>query len=94
MRHTLAMMHYEKNIYENLLKVIFGEKDTLVVQKDMEDIGIRLQLWLQQVGNGSFVKPVAPYVMFDDKKKVFLHIIKNLIKDPNKLCNSFAKYSP
>ncbi len=42
MRHTLDVMHCEKNICENLLKVIFGEKDTLVVRKDMEDIGIQL----------------------------------------------------
>jgi hypothetical protein len=41
-RHTLDVMHCEKNICENLLKVIFGEKDTLVVRKDMEDIGIQL----------------------------------------------------
>ncbi len=39
--HTLDVMHYEKNICENLLKVIFGEKNTLDVQKDMEKIGIR-----------------------------------------------------
>lgn len=90
-RHTLVVMHCEKNICENLLKVIFGEKDTLVVRKDMEDIGIRFQLWLQQVGSGSFIKPAAPYIMFDDQKKFFLHIIKKLIKDPNKLCNNFAK---
>jgi len=90
-RHTLVAMHHENHICENLLKIIFGEKDTLVVQKDMEDIGIWLQLWLQQVGNGSFIKPTTPYVMFDDKKKVFLHIIKKLIKDLNKLCNNFAK---
>ncbi len=72
------MMHYEKNICENLLKVIFREKNTLAVRKDMEEIGIRPQLWLQQVGNGSFIKLVAPYFMFDDKKMVFLAYYKKI----------------
>ncbi len=71
-RHTLDVLHCEKNICKNLSKVIFGDKDTLVVRKDMDEIGIMPHLWLQQVGNESFIKPTAPYVMSDDKKKVFL----------------------
>jgi hypothetical protein len=39
-------MQCEKNICENLLKVIFGEKGTLAIRKDMEEIGIQPQLWL------------------------------------------------
>jgi hypothetical protein len=33
-------MHCEKNVYENMIKVIFGEKDTIVVHHDMEEVGI------------------------------------------------------
>jgi hypothetical protein len=44
----------------------------------MDEIGIWPHLWLQQVGSGSFIKPTTPYVMYDDKKNVFLQIIKKL----------------
>jgi hypothetical protein len=30
-RQTLDVMHCEENICENMIKVIFGEKDTIVV---------------------------------------------------------------
>ncbi len=40
MRHILNVMHYEKNIYENMVKTIFGEKDIVVVQRDMEAFSI------------------------------------------------------
>jgi len=39
-RHTLDVMHCEKNVRENMIKVIFGEKDTIDVHKDMEEVGI------------------------------------------------------
>lgn len=71
-KHTLDVMHYEKNVCENMIKVIFGEKDTIDVHKDMEEVGIWLQLWLQQMPNGFDIKPIAAYVMTYEKKKVFL----------------------
>jgi hypothetical protein len=39
-RHTLDVMHCEKNICENMLKVVFGQKNFVVVRKDMEEVGI------------------------------------------------------
>ncbi len=33
MRHTLDVMHCEENICENVLKVIFEEKDYVAIQK-------------------------------------------------------------
>jgi hypothetical protein len=35
-------MHYKKNVCDNLLKFIFGEKDTMVIWRDMEEVGISL----------------------------------------------------
>jgi hypothetical protein len=40
-------MHFEKNVWDNLFKVIFGEKYIVDVWKDMEEVGIRFELWLQ-----------------------------------------------
>jgi hypothetical protein len=71
-------MHCEKNVCDNLLKAILGEKDFVVIQKDMEELGIRPKLWVQQMANGSYMKPKAPYVMTNEEKDVFLQTIKKL----------------
>jgi hypothetical protein len=43
-RNTLDVMHYEKNLCENILKTMFGIKDTMVVQKDLKDCRIQAHL--------------------------------------------------
>jgi hypothetical protein len=40
-------MHVEKNVNDNALKHLFGEKDTLNIRRDMEEVGIHPWLWLQ-----------------------------------------------
>lgn len=77
-RHILNVMHCDKNLCENLIKVIFGEKNVVAIWRDMEKVGIWPQIWLQQVANGSYMKPIAPYVLTYEEKKTFLHIIKQL----------------
>jgi hypothetical protein len=72
-----------------MLKTIFGEKDKVVVRKDVEEVGIRLELWLQQLLNGSFKKPVAPYTLTKEEKRLFLEIIK-FLRTPT-LCCKVAK---
>jgi hypothetical protein len=62
-RHTLDVMRSEKNLSENMLKTIFGKKAKVAVWKDMEEVGIRLELWLQHIPNGSFKIPIALYVL-------------------------------
>jgi len=41
-------MHIEKNVYENMIKFIFGLKDIVKVQRDMEVCEIRKHLWLKR----------------------------------------------
>jgi hypothetical protein len=65
-------------VCDNLLKVILREKDIVVIKRDMEEVGIRPKLWVQQMANGSYMKPKAPYVMTNEKKDVFLQAIKKL----------------
>jgi len=38
--NTLDVMHYEKNLCENILKTIFGIKNTMVIQKDLKECEI------------------------------------------------------
>ena len=43
-RHTLDVMHCEKNVCENIMKTMFGEKDTATVRNDMREVNIRPNL--------------------------------------------------
>jgi hypothetical protein len=52
-----------------MLKTIFGKKGKVVVWKDMEEVGIRLELWLQQLPNGSFKIRIALYVLTKKARK-------------------------
>ncbi len=58
-------------------------KDTMAIQRDMEEVGIRPKLWVQQMANGSYMKPKAPYVMANEEKDVFLQAIKKLKTSTN-----------
>ena len=79
-RHILDVMHCEKNLCKNVVKTIFGEKDTPMVRHDMQETNIRPHLWLQpsERRSGEFIKPLAPYVMKDEEKIEFIRIITNL----------------
>ncbi len=70
-RHTLDVMRSEKNLSENMLKTIFGRKAKVAVWKDimMEEVGIRVELWLQQIPKGSFKIPIALYVLTKKARK-------------------------
>ncbi len=46
-RHTLDVMHIEKNVCESVIKFIIGVKDTFKVCRDMEVCGVREHLWLK-----------------------------------------------
>ncbi len=43
-------MHIECNVFDNILKHLFGEWDTVEMCKDMEEVGVKPHLWLQHVG--------------------------------------------
>jgi hypothetical protein len=71
-------MHCEIFFNENMIKTFFEEENTIDVQRDMEKMGICHHLWLQRIGNGSYMKLSAPYVLMDEEKRVFLQTIKKL----------------
>ena len=83
-------MHCEKNLCKNVLKTIFGEKDTPMVRHDMQESHIRSHLWLQPLERrrGKFIKPPAPYVMKDSEKVEFIRIIQNL-RTPSNYVSAF-----
>ncbi len=71
------MMHYKKNLCENILKIIFGAKDLMIVRKDFKECGIKPHLWIQNV-NGQLVKPVVSFVLLIHDKDKFIHTIINI----------------
>lgn len=78
-RHLLDVMHVEKNIAESVLKFLFGDKDSAESRKDMEELGIRQELWLRPRANrATFVKPHAPYVFTDAEKKLFIEEVSGI----------------
>ena len=67
-RHTLDVMHSEKNIAENIMKTIFGKKDTLGAHLDMKEAGICKHLWLVQgVKLGSVILPRSSHVLMKEE---------------------------
>lgn len=80
MHHVLDVMHCEKNISENILRTVFGEKDTPAVRADMQARGVRPQLHLQPVGPNEdrFYMPNASYVLTAQDKAKVLRVLKFL----------------
>jgi hypothetical protein len=63
-QHTLDVMHHEKNLIEHVMNIMFGEGDTILVQKDMKDMNIRSGLWpIAKRKKGELILLVAPYVL-------------------------------
>ena len=91
-RHVLDVMHTEKNIAESILKFLFGDKDTPESRRDLEEMGVRRELWLRRRGNGqAFVKPHAPYVFTDAERKIFIAEV-SAIRTPSGYGSALSKH--
>ena len=82
-RHLVDTMHMEKNICENILRTLLGEKDKPSTRVDMQVKGIREHLWLQPLPRNpnKFFIPDAAYVLPRNDKSVFLKTLQT-IKTP------------
>jgi hypothetical protein len=71
--HILDVMHIEKNITENVIKHLTGEKDTVASCCDMEQANVMKDLWLsREPGINLNKKPHAPYVFTDAERVKFM----------------------
>jgi hypothetical protein len=79
-RYTLDAMHCEMNLVKNFLKTILEMKDTVKVRRDLQWKNIRKYLWLVRNPRRGrkMLKPATPYVLNDDKFRVFASTIENL----------------
>lgn len=91
-RHVLDVMHIEKNIAEYVLKFLFREKNTPESRKDMEELGIRKELWLRPRANRQrFLKPLAPYVFTKAERNFFVDKV-SAIRTPTWYGSAFGKH--
>ena len=91
-RHVVDVMHVEKNIAESVLKFLFGDKDSAESRRDLEEMGIRRELWLRPRANRqTFFKPQAPYVFTEAEKRVFLEEV-SAICTPTGYGSAFGKH--
>jgi hypothetical protein len=91
-RHLLDVMHIEKNIAEGVLKFLFGDKDTAESRKDLEEVGLRRELWLRPRPNRQrYFKPDAPYVLTEAEKKIFIDNV-SAIRTPTGYGSALGKH--
>ncbi|KAH7838791.1 hypothetical protein Vadar_031230 [Vaccinium darrowii] len=81
-RHFLDVMHIEKNIcesiYGTMLSIDGKNKDTYKAREDLKQRGVRPELHLQIIENGSIVKPRATYTLDPHQVERFYEFLKSI----------------
>ena len=82
LRHDLDMMHIEKNVVDNVISIVLNmdgkTKDNLKARIDLKDMGIRSELYLEELGSDKTYKPPACFEMTTSKKYSFLQVLKGV----------------
>ncbi|XP_066341736.1 uncharacterized protein [Miscanthus floridulus] len=80
--HNLDVMHIEKNICDALLGIILRldgkNKDTVNARLDLQDMGIRPELHLEQEDGDSVSMPAAWYAMEKEERTAFCGFMKSI----------------
>ena len=84
-------MHIERNVSDNIMKHLFGDKDTPSTRRDMEQAAVMPELHLVRGRSGNYMKPKAPYVFTDTEKARFLQIVSST-KVPSGYSNTLIKH--
>ncbi len=93
-RHSLDTMHIEKNVSDNIIRTIMGDKDTPKVRHDMQEHGIRDNLWMvQDIKRGKVIwrQPPAPYALLQNERKTCMKVIGEM-KVPTGYGSAFRKH--
>ncbi|GJZ94616.1 hypothetical protein Tco_0666819 [Tanacetum coccineum] len=93
LRHNLDIMHIEKNMLEAILNTLLmndKSKDTTKARQDLQRLGIRSGLWLDQTKNEKCLKPQACifFHITEPKKQYFPDKIAKPIIE---LCSLFKQ---
>jgi len=80
--HNLDVMHIEKNICDALLGIILRldgkNKDTVNARLDLQDMGIRPELHLEQEDGDLVSMPAAWYAMEKEERTAFCGFMKSI----------------
>ncbi|KAA0032142.1 uncharacterized protein E5676_scaffold186G00260 [Cucumis melo var. makuwa] len=80
LRHKLDVMHIEKNVCDNLVGMLLSikrkTKDTMNARLDLQDLKIRKDLHLVEVGK-RLVKPHASYTLTSSERVEFCKFLKS-----------------
>ena len=91
MRHTLDVMHMEKNVASTLMNFILGNSHTIAMRQDLEAEGIMHHLHLVKEGqSNNYSKPHAPYVLPRQEQRKVLQSIRST-RTPTGHCANFRK---
>ena len=91
MRHTLDVMHVEKNIALMLSGFLLGDEDTIAAENDLQEQGIMDLLHLMREGpEEHYLMPLAPYVLRPQEKHKVLQTIKS-VQTRSRHCGNFKK---
>ena len=76
--HNLDVMHIEKNVCDNVLYTLLNDKDkskdNVKSRKNLQDMGLRRDLWPDKNGRC----PLAIFTIPTNKKLLFLKTLKNV----------------
>ena len=95
-RNTLDVMHVERNISDNIMRHLFGEKDSTALRRDLEEevhygrVDPRQSLRLQETVGG-YSKPRAPFVFSERERSTFMDIISGT-KVPSGYSSTLIKH--
>ena len=90
-QHVLDAIHYENFFCKNMIKTIWGTKDTLKVQMDLQEESIRPNLHpVPGKKSGSLILSTIPYILTREEKKIFVGIVQAL-KTPIHYVGHLAK---
>lgn len=93
LRHSLDVMHIEKNVFDNLIGTLMDipgkTKDNIKARLDLQHMGIRKDLH-PVINNEKFSFPVASYTMNAQEKNHFLLVLKN-IKIPDGYASNISR---
>jgi hypothetical protein len=93
LRHNLDVMHIEKNICESILGTLMNiegkTKDTIKARRDLQLMGIRKELHVQQNGE-NYRMPLAKYTLTRDEKKGLCEWLK-CVKFPDGYASNIGR---
>ena len=90
-RNTLDVMHIERNVSDNIMKHLFGEKDTTATRLDMAQSGKMSALHLRVGNAGTYIKPKAPYVFTESERNSFVSLVSST-KVPSGYSSTLTKH--